>query len=114
MQHVAMKVVLGSSSIRAFVAAPKHLKVMGVVRMGQEFGLLAMNEAGTYLRVNGSQNQELDPLEVQRALHQARLSGHQGEDHSLLAPTPRPPSASTPTVAIRKRRRVAHPLLTAH
>jgi len=108
MQHVPLKVVLGSSSIRAFVAAPKHLKVVGVVRMGQEFGLLAMNEAGTYLRVNGSQNEELDPHAVQRALQIARLSGHQGEDHSQTVPT------CAPTVAVRKRRRVIDPLLTAH
>lgn len=104
-----MKVVLGSSSIRAFVAAPKHLKVVGVVRMGQEFGLLAMNEAGTYLRVNGSQNEELDPHAVQRALQIARMSGHHGEDLSATIPSP----VAAPTVAVRKRRRVIDPLLTA-
>lgn len=109
MHHVAMKVVLGSSSIRAFVAAPKHLKVMGVVRMGQEFGLLAMDEEGTYFRVNGSRNEALNPQEVNRALALARAAGHQGEDHS------RPATAATaPTVAVRKRRRVIDPLLTAH
>lgn len=109
MNHVAMKVVLGSSSIRAFVAAPKHLKVMGVVRIGQEFGLLAMNEEGTYLRVNGSRNEALDPQQVQRALTLARAAGHAGEDHSRHAP-----AAAVPTVAVRKRRRVIDPLLTAH
>ena len=107
MQHVPMKVVLGSSSIRAFVAAPKHYKVIGVVRMGQEFGLLCMNEYGSYLRVNGSLHEELNPQEVQRALSQARMAANH-EDDSAPAPT-----SLAPTVAVRKRRRVIDPLLTA-
>lgn len=102
-----MKVVLGSSSIRAFVAAPKHLKVVGVVRMGQEFGLLAMNEAGAYLRVNGSQNVELNSREVLRALQIARFAGHHGEDLSATAPV------QAPKVAVRKRR-VVDPMLVSH
>lgn len=98
-----MKVVLGSSSIRAFVAAPKHLKVVGVVRLGQEYGLLALDEQGHYLRVNGSQNEELDPRAVQRALQIAREAGHHESDyqHAVVA--------HVPTVVVRKRRRVLEP-----
>ena len=108
MQYTPMKVVLGSSSIRAFVAAPKHLKVVGVVRMGQEFGLLALNEDGEYLRVNGSQNVVLDTREVQRALQVARLAGHHEDDPALIG-LPPPPVANKPTVAIRKRRHALLP-----
>ena len=103
MQYATMKVVLGSSSIRAFVAAPKHLKVVGVVRLGQKFGLLAIDEQGHYLRVNGSQNEELDPRAVQRALQTAREAGHHEVD-SLPAAV-----AHVPTVVVRKRRRVMEP-----
>ena len=100
MQYATMKVVLGSSSIRAFVAAPKHLKVVGVVRLGQEYGLLALDEQGHYLRVNGSQNEELDPRAVQRALQIAREAGHHEADYQHAA------AAHAPTVVVRKRRRV--------
>lgn len=107
MQYTPMKVVLGSSSIRAFVAAPKHLKVVGVVRMGQEFGLLALNEDGEYLRVNGSQNVLLNTREVQRALQAARLAGHHEDDPALVGlPAP---VVNKPTVAIRKRRHALLP-----
>ena len=63
-----MRVRLGVPSLKAFVVAPKAFKVIGVVRFGMEYGLLATNAAGLYFRVNGSLVMELDPCEVHRAI----------------------------------------------
>jgi len=71
-----MKVFLGSYSLRAFVTAPKYFNVVGAVYMGQEYGLLATNKEGVYLRVNGSQNMALDQQQVQKAICVAHASGH--------------------------------------
>jgi hypothetical protein len=54
-----MRVIVGSSAIKAFVTAPKSVKILGIVRMGLEFGLLGQYANGRYLRVNGSQ---IEPL----------------------------------------------------
>ena len=58
--YQSMQVVLGSQTIKAFVAAPKEFKVIGIVRMGLEFGLLAVTATGRYVRVNGSAIEALD------------------------------------------------------
>ena len=52
--QTGMGVVLGCHAIRAFVVCPDKYKVLGIVRMGMEFGLLATTESGSYVRVNGS------------------------------------------------------------
>jgi len=95
-----MKVVLRSSRLRAFVVAPMKLKVIGAVYIGQEYGLLATNSEGVYLRVNGSQSVNLDQREVQRALFAAREVCRLKEGHV--------PKASSPKVIIRRSRRVVH------
>ena len=100
MNQASMKVILGKSHISAFVAAPKTVQVLGIVRLGMEFGLLALNKAGTYLRVNGSQFVELDRDAVQRDIHLAGLI----DTRSTAALKPR---CTPAVVVIRKQRRVA-------
>lgn len=63
-----MRVILGASSLKAYVAAPKAFHVIGVVRFGMEYGLLATNAAGLYFRVNGSQVATLNTRQVRRAI----------------------------------------------
>lgn len=107
----ALQVVLGSQTIKAFVAAPKEFKVMGIVRMGMEFGLLATTASGTYVRVNGSTVKALSTDAVEEAIRVARQSGR-GESYAAsrshsAAGTAQanPAQASTPAVIVRKRRR---------
>jgi hypothetical protein len=96
-----LQVVLGSQTIKAFVAAPKEFKVLGIVRMGMEFGLLATTAAGGYVRVNGSTVKALSTSAVEEAIRVARATGR-GESyaasrsHAVTAP---------PAVVVRKRRR---------
>jgi hypothetical protein len=101
-----LQVVLGSQTIKAFVAAPKEFNVLGIVRMGLEFGLLATNATGDYVRVNGSLVQSLNTQAVEDAIHFARCNGR-GESYATSrgqgATTP---SLATPTVIVRKRRRL--------
>lgn len=108
--HQALQVVLGSQTIKAFVAAPKEFKVLGIVRMGMEFGLLATTAAGHYVRVNGSTVKALSTEAVEEAIKVARASGR-GESYAASrlhsangaahATGPAPP----PAVIVRKRRR---------
>jgi hypothetical protein len=99
-----LQVVLGSQTIKAFVAAPKEFKVLGIVRMGMEFGLLATTASGAYVRVNGSTVKALNANAVEEAIRVARSSGR-GESyaasrmHSASLPAP------VPAVILRKRRR---------
>jgi hypothetical protein len=67
-----MQVILGSFTIKAYVTAPKYLTVIGIVRMGMEYGLLALSSVGQYLRVNGSQWSYLNQQEVLLALQAAK------------------------------------------
>jgi len=102
MYQQAMRVILGASSLKAYVTAPKALHVLGIVRFGQEFGLLATNSEGTFFRVNGSRISELDAFSVRRAMDCAQRAG---ERNGLGAPAH--PSASTaPQVSVRKHRHV--------
>lgn len=102
----ALQVVLGSQTIKAFVAAPKEFKVLGIVRMGMEFGLLATTASGSYVRVNGSTVKALSTSAVEDAIRIARSSGR-GESyaasrsHSITSNTNLP----APAVIVRKRRR---------
>jgi hypothetical protein len=98
-----LKVSAANPGIKAFVTAPKSLKVVGIVRIGMEFGLLAIGEAGNYVRVNGSQVVNLDTQTVREALRAAGLTGSE----PLLEVGPNDPALAVPTVTVRKRRLVA-------
>lgn len=106
----ALQVVLGSQTIKAFVAAPKEFKVLGIVRMGLEFGLLATTASGDYVRVNGSQVQSLNTEAVEEAIHFARSHGR-GESYAASrsnvgTTTSTVSTMHNPTVIVRKRRRL--------
>jgi len=67
-ENMPMKVVLGSKTIKAYVAAPKEMDVMGIVQFGLEYGLLAQTSTGKYVRVNGSTIMPLCSIMVERAI----------------------------------------------
>jgi hypothetical protein len=98
-----LQVVLGSQTIKAFVAAPKEFKVLGIVRMGMEFGLLATTASGTYVRVNGSTVKALSSEAVEEAIKVARSSGR-GESYAASR-SHSGTTAAAPAVIVRKRRR---------
>ena len=104
-----LQVILGGHTFKAFVAAPREFEVLGIVRMGMEYGLLARNSTGRYVRVNGSSVQELNRHEVEDAMNRIRITGR-GESYatsrSHQPPVPQP--RCIPTVTIRKSRRVLH------
>ena len=100
-----LKVVLGTQTVKAFVAAPKEFNVLGIVRMGMEFGLLATTASGAYVRVNGSIVRPLNKLAVEEAMQLALINGR-GESYAtsrLRSPPASGPVA--PTVIQHKRRR---------
>jgi acetylornithine/succinyldiaminopimelate/putrescine aminotransferase len=99
----ALQIVLGSQTIKAFVAAPKEFKVLGIVRMGMEFGLLATTVAGTYVRVNGSTVKALSSEAVEEAIKVARSSGR-GESYAASR-SHHGATPATPAVVVHKRRR---------
>jgi hypothetical protein len=101
--HPPLQVVLGSQTIKAFVAAPKEFKVLGIVRMGMEFGLLATTASGTYVRVNGSTVKALSTEAVEEAIRIARSSGR-GESYAASR-SHNATSTAAPAVIVRKRRR---------
>ena len=108
MYNEPMRVILGASSLKAYVTAPKTMHVLGIVRFGQEYGLLATNSEGTFFRVNGSRMAELDTHSVNRALDVAYRNGVRAG----LGPVGHAPLASaqpvvTPMVTVRKHRHVA-------
>ena len=76
-----LKVVLGTQAMKAFVAAPKEFNVLGIVRMGMEFGLLATTSSGAYVRVNGSMVRPLDARAVEEAIQLAQTIGR-GESYA--------------------------------
>jgi hypothetical protein len=102
--HQPLQVVLGSQTIKAFVAAPKEFKVLGIVRMGMEFGLLATTASGTYVRVNGSTVKALSSEAVEEAIKVARSSGR-GESYAASRLHSTTAAAAAPAVIVRKRRR---------
>jgi hypothetical protein len=67
-----MRVILGAASVKAYVVAPKSLHVIGIVRLGQEYGLLATDIHGDFFRVNGSQVVGLNAQVVMQAVAAAR------------------------------------------
>jgi hypothetical protein len=103
--RMPLQVVLGSQTIKAFVVAPKRFNVLGIVRMGMEYGLLAVTESGNYVRVNGSVEIELIKAEVEHAIELATLNGS-GKQHASAKPCHTP---KTPSVVVRKHRHVELP-----
>lgn len=101
-----LQVILGGHTVKAFVAAPKDVRVIGIVRFGMEYGLLALTPSGHYLRINGSETQRLDSRAVEAAIRRAQVFGR-GESFASsrsaeLAPTPQP----APVVVQKKHRRI--------
>jgi len=105
-----LKIVLGSQTIKAFVAAPKEFHVLGIVRMVNgagncmEFGLLATTASGAYVRVNGSIVAALSTEAVEEAMREARNHGR-GESYATSR-SHIPRVTCTPTVTVRKHRHV--------
>ena len=99
--RISLQVILGSQTIKAFVASPREFKVVGIVRMGMEFGLLAVTESGTYVRVNGSQVEALNQSAVLAAIEIACSSGR-GESYAASREYR---GALLPQVVVRKTRR---------
>ncbi len=98
----SMCIVLGSHTIKAFVACPEQYKVLGIVRMGMEFGLLATTQWGSYVRVNGSAVSALDSAEVEKALQAACAKGR-GESYATSRSHV---AANAPHISLRKHRHV--------
>ena len=109
-----MRVILGASSLRLYVAAPKVFHVLGIVRCGMEYGLLATNAEGVYCRVNGSQSVALDSSHVHRAIERSygaggRLttsSANYAATHANRNPLVIPTAPVIPQVIILKDRRL--------
>lgn len=100
-----LQVILGSPTIKAYVACPKEFEVIGIVRCALEYGLLATNAAGDYLRVNGSQVETLSHRAVEKAIEVARMHGR-GCSYASERPASERPTEpkKAPTVILRKRR----------
>ena len=108
-----LEVVLGSHTIKAFVTAPKDFHVMGIVRWGMEFGLLAQTNTGDYLRINGSQEQALDYDAVEAAIAKASVTGR-GESFAMSRASQGQSCARRPAVAVTQRKhRKIDPCLTS-
>jgi hypothetical protein len=105
-----MRVILGVSSLKAYVASPKAFHVLGIVRFGQEYGLLATNADGLYFRVNGSQILALDSSQVRRAIDLSYGVGGRfaasAANYAATHPNAAPLPLSVPKVSIRKHRQV--------
>ena len=108
--RLRMEVVLGSHTIKAFVTAPKEFNVLGIVRLGMEFGLLGLTDEGNYVRINGSNVQTLNNDEVEAAIDRATTFGR-GEPFAPRRPADAPKTAHVPVVTARKCRKI-DPLLT--
>lgn len=98
--HNPLQVILGSPTIKAFVACPKEFEVIGIVRCAMEFGVLATTAAGNYVRVNGSQVEALCTQMVEKAILESKLHGR-GCSYASPCPTI---EKKVPVVILRKRR----------
>ena len=103
--QVPMRVVLGSQTIKAFVVAPKRFNVLGIVRMGMEYGLLVLTEDGDYLRVNGSVELKLVKAEVESAIR-AAIGNWAGKQN---APAKACHLPKAPSIVVRKHRHAELP-----
>ena len=95
-----LQVILGSPTIKAYVACPKEFEVIGIVRCEMEYGLLATTAAGNYVRVNGSLVEALCNQTVEKAILAAKLRGR-GCSYASQRPVE---EKRAPTVVLRKRR----------
>jgi hypothetical protein len=110
---------LGVSSLKAYVASPKAFHVLGIVRFGMEYGLLATNADGLYFRVNGSQIVALETALVRRAIEYSYgVGGRFAASAAVYAaahPNAEPVPLSRPTIIVRKHRQVQdHSMQTRH
>jgi hypothetical protein len=105
-----MRVILGVSSLKAYVASPKAFHVLGIVRFGMEYGLLATDADGFYFRVNGSQIVALDTTLVHRAIdYSYGVGGRFAANAAAYAathPNAQPLPVAAPKVSVRKHRQV--------
>jgi hypothetical protein len=95
-----LQVILGSPTIKAYVACPKEFEVIGIVRCAMEYGLLATTASGHYVRVNGSQVESLSSHVVEKAIQEAKMRGR-GCSYASERPMAQ---KKAPTVVLRKRR----------
>ena len=113
-----MRVILGVFSLKAYVIAPKAFHVQGIVRFGQEYGLLATDDEGMYFRVNGSRIQSMDSNEVHRAIdfsygvggRLAASAARYATNHPNAIAFPLP----APKVSIRRHRHLEDSDLHSH
>lgn len=98
--NTPLQVILGSPTIKAYVACPKEFEVIGIIRCEMEYGLLATTAAGNYVRVNGSHVEALCNQTVERAIIAAKLRGR-GCSYGSQRPIE---EKRVPTVVLRKRR----------
>ncbi|WP_294767044.1 hypothetical protein [uncultured Rhodoferax sp.] len=75
LERDVLTVSLRRNAVKAFVIAKNQHVVIGVVRWGQEYGLLAISPTGEYLRINGSYEELLDAQEVRAAIVKVFMSG---------------------------------------
>ena len=117
-----MRVILGVSSLKASVTAPRAFHVLGLVRFGLEYGLLATNANGLYFRVNGSHIMALDSDQVRRAIDFSYGAGGRlaagsanfaGARSTARAPAV-PLAPIAPRVFIRKHRHVPLSAMQSH
>jgi hypothetical protein len=95
-----MYVILGAGTVKAYVTSTKDFQVIGIVRFGQEYGLLATDIKGAYFRVNGSSSVELHTPTVMLAIAAAREAGIGNFIRYKAARIPKLPA----TVTLRKHR----------
>jgi hypothetical protein len=100
-----LEVMLIHRNQNRYLIAPEAMEVLGMVRMGMEFGLLAIDCHGAYMRVNGS---NIVPLDRTRVRNAVRRSGAPIDkiEHVLNAAH----LHRNTTVAIKKRRIAVRPL----
>ena len=103
----SMRVIFGSQTIKAFVTAPRNVKVLGIIRLDMEFGLLAIDEQGQYIRVNGSQVVVLNQDEVRAAINKARLTSRTDPFEEIALQNPSIMVPLMPKVVVRKRRTIS-------
>lgn len=110
----SMRVIFGGQTIKAFVASPRHLRVLGIVRMDLEYGLLAVDADGRYLRVNGSQTETLNESAIRAAINKARSTSRSDPFNDEDGYSAALFSDCNPKVTIRKRRKISSEHLVSH
>ena len=101
-----IRIILGSQTVKAYVIAPHSFHVIGIVKFGMEFGLLARSDSGEYARVNGSNTTWLDRSDVELAICKAQLSGR-GESYAESRRNGHSTEPKhVPTIVLKRHRRV--------